>query len=160
MPGRCFVINDWFLEDLQGRNNDQAGEGSKDKQIEAAKFLDIFSRNSDRIAVMIGSSWSRKAYRLMKISQPDIRRVSKALWSLLYDSNKCILIHPDSVPKLTPEVIEAINDEDDHYLFQCYFYADADLLVTTDQRLYTSILESQIDAVRIQMRDDFLAEYL
>ncbi len=160
MPGRCFVINDWFLEDLQGQNDDPSSEAPKNKQIDAAKFLDTFSRNSDRIAVMIGSSWMKKAYHMMKVSRPEIRETSKILQSILYDPEKCILIHPDSAPALSAAIIQAINDDDDHYLFQCYFQANADLLVTTDQRLYNSILESPIDAVRIQMRDDFLAEYL
>lgn len=80
--------------------------------------------------------------------------------AVIKDSNRCLQINPSDIEPLPKELGKIIN-ADDHYLFQTYIAADADLLITSDKRLYD--LRERIAAhtnVNMQLRDEFLSEYI
>ncbi|MBU0519238.1 hypothetical protein KKA00_03665 [bacterium] len=56
MSKRCFVVNEWLLNDLLGENGKYAGE-------ESFWFLKKLKRKCDKIVVLTGSPWAEKAFR-------------------------------------------------------------------------------------------------
>ena len=145
------VINEWLFQDIKGEND-------QSKRRETARFLTQFAQGQDRFAALSGSPWMTKAHELMTHSAPEIRRLSKLLRSLILNPSKCRILQPEDVTDAAPQdAIDAAPDED-VYLIQTYYAADADLLITTDEGLYDAF-ESRQD-VEVVHRDALLNDYL
>ncbi len=156
MSPELLIINEWLLHDLRGDNG-------ADRQKEAIRFLKKLREKPDRIAVLRGSAWMKKAYELMKYDSPEQRRLSKFLHrTILLDSSQCQVYELTQLNPLPQEVEELFEknlaDQSDRYLLEIYFSANATLLVTSDERLLKAL--SHIQSLNIRLRDDFLREYL
>lgn len=66
----CWVVNEWLLHDLMGENGPI-------RQKEADLFLDCLLHQCDVIVFVEGSPWAKKAYKLMKLTDPTYRLLSK-----------------------------------------------------------------------------------
>ena len=75
--------------------------------------------------------------------------------SLLLDSERAIW--QLTTPAISEELLGKLPKED-VYLVSAYLSVGADVLVTTNQKLYDSLVGSEL--VSCQMRDDFLSDYL
>ena len=153
MSSECYVLDDWLLDDLLGRNEREA-------QMEAVRCLETLKEKCDRIAILEGSSWTDKAYKLMKREEVPLRKISKYLQEvILLDPQKCQKLHQDQVEAI-PEPLREVAHHKDIYLLETYFAADASALVTTDVKLHKAISDAQGANITIRLRDEFLAEYL
>lgn len=149
MTSRLLVVDEWLIHDL-------IGENSSHKQEEAGHFLEELIKRCDRIAVLRGSPWMQKAYGLMSYNDPLRRTLSKLLHRILRDLRKCAILEPNELRELPSELVAQVPAED-QYLVQIYLSAEADLLVTTDQKLNDSL--STFEDVHVKQRDDFLKGY-
>ena len=150
MTSKLFVINEWLLEDLLGTNN-------QTRQEESFRFIEALREKPDRIAVLRGSPWTDKAFKLMKHQDLIIRRLSKYLWlSILYDASKCVWLDRDELKNL-PDEVKTQSPEEDLYLVEIYFSVGANALITTDQKLFRALSATSI---HVNLRDDFLKDYL
>jgi hypothetical protein len=144
---RKFVVNEWLLHNLRGDNGEEA-------QREAERFLTTLWEQCDRLVVLWGSPWMRKAFALMKIPDEPIRQLSKLLQTLLRDAQECCLFHPDEVPPL-PAWGGQVRP-DDRYLVRVFCAAGVDVLATSDEPLREALEEH----MQVASRDAFLAQYL
>ena len=150
-PGKMLVINEWLFQDIKGENG-------QPKRRETGGFLTQFSQGQDRFAALNGSPWMTKAHELMTHSAPDIRRLSKLLRSLMINPSKCVILQSQDVENAAPQdAIDAAPDED-IYLIQTYYAANADLLITTDEGLHDAFVSRQ--DVDVVFRNAFLNDYL
>lgn len=151
MPARMLVINEWLFQDIKGEND-------QSKRRETARFLTQLAKGQDKFAALNGNPWMQKAYELMTHGAPDIRQLSKLLRSLIIDPSKCVILQPEQVADAAPQDAITAAPEEDVYLIQTYYAADADLLITTDEGLYDAF-EARQD-VEVIYRDAFLNDYL
>jgi predicted nucleic acid-binding protein len=99
-----------------------------------------------------------KAYRLMKHHDPLVLDLGKVLnQGLLRDSNNCVILGQHELTPL-PEELRQIDLKEDAYLFEAYFAASADQMVTTDRRLIEKV--ATIESLNLVLRDEFLQGYL
>jgi predicted nucleic acid-binding protein len=153
LPSECFIINEWLLHDLRGDNGQEAQE-------ESHRFLRRLKEKCDRIAVLSGSPWMEKAYELMRHSTPAVRTLSKYLHeAILRDSKKCRFLDQNEI-KTIPEDVRVLVPQEDLYLVETYYSADASALVTTDKPLYEALSTAQNPSINVRLRDDFLKQYL
>lgn len=153
MDSKLLVINEWIIHDLQGDNAQEA-------QDEAFRFLQAFQQSQDRIAVLYDSPWRQKIHGLMRQnSNRRIKMLSKFLQLILRTPNKCVYQHQSDIDAadIPADAIDAAPEED-IYLIQLYYAAQADLLVTTDHGLRNAFASR--DDVEITLRDEFLEGYL
>ena len=143
------VLNEWVFHDLLFENGDPAFR-------ETARFLVAFEESEDVLVIPAEERWKQKAHQLMKMSDLRQRLVSKLLRSLMLDADRAIRIQPEEDPPVPQELLDRLPCED-VYLVLAYVSAGADLLITTDQKLFRAIGEP--DDVNCRMRDDFLSEY-
>jgi hypothetical protein len=133
------------------------GDNGETRQKEADLFLDCLLRRCDIIVFVKGSPWTRKAYQLMKLAdRPDrrYRLLSKKLWSLLEDSKKCWHLEQNELQPLPEECRQVVNP-DDEYLVRALITANADGIITTDERLREALSNCNIPVI---MREDFLSQ--
>ena len=143
------VLNEWIFHDLYSCNGVH-------RQRQAALFLGSLVQSDDILVVPSEPRWTSKANRLMRFMDARRRAISKVFRSLYDDSDRTIRIRADAVEDVPDHLLGQLPIED-VYLVTAYLSADADVLVTTDVRLYESLAES--DLVTCRMRDDFLADY-
>ncbi len=144
------VLNEWIIHDLSGENGPR-------RQDEAVRFLEVLVEKCDRIVVLQTSAWMRKAYRMMKQTDPLIRELSRLLHQeVLRNPQKSRVLNPSEIPPI-PQILLDPVPEDDRYLIQTYLGGPADVLVTGDERLRNAL--SDKPDIRIRLRDDFLREY-
>ena len=143
------LLNEWVFHDLWGENG-------QCEQWEAEHFLRALVRSTDSLVVPDDSPWTRKAYQLMKLSDPRLRLMSQAFRRLCIDSNRALRVRPEGTEVIPRELLTQLPEED-VYLVSAYLSAAADVLVTTDVSLYEALVDS--DLVRCRMRDDFLDDY-
>ena len=151
------VINEWLFQDIKGENGQPNRTGNLSglpaQAIERRK--ELMTRFA---ALNVFSPWMTKAHELMTHSAPDIRRLSKLLRSLIINPSMCVILQPDDVSDAAPQdAIDAAPDED-IYLIQTYYAADADLLITTDEGLHDAFVSRQ--DVEVIFRNEFLNDYL
>ena len=145
-----YVLNEWVFHDLLGENDDNTLK-------ETGRFLVAFHRSDDRLVTPPERRWNEKAYRLMQMTDPRGRQISQLFHSLLRDSNRVVRPTPEDLPPIA----QALRDEtppEDLYLVLAYVATDADLLVTTDEKLHAALAQS--DEVSCQLRSEFLAAYM
>lgn len=151
MPSRRFVVNEWLLADLGGRNGGRARQ-------EACDFLKKIQQRPGLIVFQQGTPWAKKAYRLMKKTTAQARYASKLLHAILADSTCCVRIEPAAAPLLDERAAAGIPHKD-LYLVEMYLKASAHLLVTTDQPLVQALAHQPSLQVQAQLRADFLESY-
>lgn len=154
LVSKLLVINEWLFHDLQGDNEQKA-------QDETLRFLQTLHQRQDRIAILYGDNpWIRKFHGLMKHESPHIRNLSRFLrTSIIQDSSKCVYRHQSDIEAADiPADAIAAAPEEDIYLIELYYAAQADLLVTTDHGLHNAFAPR--DDVEIAFRDEFLEGYL
>ncbi len=144
------VLNEWIFHDLLGENG-------VDAQREAAAFLNALYSSSDKLVLPSELRWMQKAYQLMTLTNPLLRRSSKQFQSLLRDSERTLDSRRLGEVDIPGELLVKLPDED-VYLVSAYLAAGADKLITTDQPLSDSLDDT--DLVSCQMRDNFLSNYL
>ena len=143
------VINEWVFHDLLLENGES-------KFLETARFLIAFQRTQDWLVIPSEPRWNDKAYRLMMQSDPKQRQISKLLHGLLRDSGRAVRVRAGERPPISEDLFGCIPEKD-VYLIDAYISTSADLLVTTDIKLFDVLGES--DLVNCQRRSDFLSEY-
>lgn len=152
MPSQCFVIDEWLIHDLGGENGEKA-------QAEAITFLERLKEKCDKIAILLGSIWVKKAFRFMKHTKLFLREISKFFYEgILRDTKKCQFLNKNDLKPLPKDIREKIPEEKDVYLVETYYSAKANLLVTTDERSLYNFLSPL--SINIKLRDAFLKEYL
>ena len=143
------VLNEWVFHDLLFENGDLIFQ-------ETARFLVAFGESEDVLVIPAEERWKQKAFQLMTMSDTRQRLVSRLLRSLMLDADRAIQIQPEEDPPVSRELLDRLPCED-VYLVLAYVSAGADLLITTDQKLFRAIGEP--DDVNCRMRDDFLPWY-
>ena len=143
------VLNEWVFHDLLFENGDPVFQ-------ETARFLVAFRESEDVLVIPAEDRWKRKAHQLMTMSDTRRRLVSKLLRSLILDADRTIRIQPEEDPPVPQDLLDRLPSED-VYLVLAYVSAGADLLITTDQKLFCAIDEH--DDVNCRMRKDFLPWY-
>lgn len=152
MSSKCFVINEWLLHDLSGENG-------KNAQREAAMFLCKLKEKCDQIAILKGSPWAKKAYKLMSYTDPIVRELSKVLrLNILLDSQKCRQVDEQDLANIPQDVHSLVPDED-IYLVQIYFSVNAVALVTSDEEFYKCLSTVPDKRMQIVLREEFLKQY-
>ena len=150
-PAKMLVINEWLFHDATGENGQSA-------QSETERFLREFAQRSDRFAVLWGSPWIEKSHDLMTYNDIGVESLSILIQSLIWAADKCLVLQPEQVVDAAPQdAIDAAPDED-IYLIQTYYAADADLLITTDEGLHDAFASRQ--DVDVIFRNAFLNDYL
>ena len=144
------VLNEWIFHDLSFDNGTA-------KFRETADFFEAFQNSDDKLALPAEPRWKHKAFRLMTMSDPRQRSISKVLHRILRDSDQTVLVKDDA-PLKDPGSYHSVIPEKDVYLIIAYGAVGADLLVTTDIPLFEALVG--LDGVNGAMRDDFLHEYL
>ena len=145
-----YVLNEWVFHDLLGENDDNTLK-------ETGRFLVAFHRSDDRLVTPPERRWNEKAYRLMQMTDPRGRQISQLFHSLLRDSNRVVRPTPEDLPPIALELREKTPPED-LYLVLAYLATDADLLVTTDEKLHSAL--AQRDEVDCRLRNEFLVPYM
>jgi hypothetical protein len=147
---RVLVIDDWLIHDLRGENGHSA-------QYRAATFLTQLKRSPDRLAILLGSPWIRKAYALMKDPRPVFQVKSRQLHGeIISDSRKTIKYRFEDLQPL-PAQLQEVVPPDDRFLIQLFLASEADLIVTSDKRLIEAL--KTIPEIRITDRETFLIAY-
>ena len=144
------VINEWLFHDLLLENGEENFRST-------AKFLNALQNSSDRVILPAEKRWNEKANQLMKMSDPRRRQISQRLHRLLRDSDRAVRVWDEHKPSIS-ETLSGRVPHEDVYLVSAYISGGADVLVTTDNKLFEILFEC--DQVNCQMRDAFLAEYL
>ena len=144
-----YVLNEWVFHDLLGDNTD-------DEFQETGRFLIAFTRSNDGLVIPVEKRWNDKSYQLMRMTDPRRRQISQLFHSLLRDSRRAVRPTPEEPPTVSQELREQTPPED-LYLVLAYSAAQAELLVTTDEKLHAVL--AQHDEVNCQLRGDFLASY-
>ena len=90
-------------------------------------------------------------------SDPTVRAFRNLLNNLLYDSERSVLL-PAQDPPLNPQEWTNLVPDEDLYLAQAYVASDADILVTTDRELQSSL--GQFPGFNCRLRGDFLQSYM
>ena len=146
-----YVLNEWVFHDLLGENDGEAFR-------ETAEFLTSFAVSNDRLVIPNEERWKRKAFQLMELSHPLGRDFSKLFHGLLRDSNRAFLVtDEDEAPPISQELQNQTPPED-LYLVLAYVATNANLLITTDEKLHSAL--AQHDEVNCQMRNEFLTSYM
>ena len=144
------VLNEWILNDLRGDN----GRGAQEESFE---FLQALRISPERIAVLRGTPWLIKAYRLMKHSDPFVQSLGKFInQAFLLDLEKCLSLSEFDIVPL-PEGLREVDLKNDRYLFEIYYTARADVIVTTDERLIEKV--RMIEGLQLALRNDFLRTF-
>ena len=144
------VLNEWVFHDLLRENGVESFK-------ETARFLISFKDSDDRMVYPSEKRWKQKAFRLMTMSDPPGRLVSQLFHSLLRDSERTIPIKVENTRPIPQNLQDRLPSED-VYLVIAYVSSDADLLITTDEGLFSAFDEN--DNVNCQMREGFLPAYL
>ena len=152
LPTKVLVINEWLFHDLQGENG-------REKQLETFRFLQTLEQRWERLAFLKESQWAQKSWGLMGDNDLRLKPLSRLLQRILRNSNKCRILQQEDIEatEIPEDAIDAAPDED-IYLIQTYFAADADLLITTDEGLHNAFVSCQ--DVEVIYRDAFLNDYL
>ena len=145
-----YVLNEWAFHDLLSENGPDAFR-------ETAEFLTSFDRSNDKLVIPTEDRWTQKAYRLMRMTDIPGRQVSKIFRSLFLNSDRALHVKRGDPPPIDQELQEQTPPED-LYLVLAYVATDADLLVTTDEKLHSAL--AQRDEVNCQLRTEFLASYM
>ena len=143
------VLNEWIFHDLLCENG-------ANKFDETADFLVKLERSNDVVVVPAEQRWKKKAYQLMTATAPAQRIVSQNFHRLLRDSGRSIH-QPDAEKPQTSHNDYSWAPPEDVYLVEAYASYAADLLVTTDEKLFAAATGR--DDVTCKMRDSFLPEY-
>lgn len=151
MPSTPLILNEWVIHDLRGDNG-------KQQQSETFRFLGQVELKCDHLVLLRGSQWMKKAYKLMKETEPRLRLVSKFLHRVfILNPLKSTILNPNEVPAL-PDELQAIVPADDWYLIALHKAVPRSIIVTSDLRLVQAV--SNFPNVTICLRDEFLKEYL
>ena len=145
-----YVLNEWVFHDLLGENGDDTFK-------DTGRFLVAFHRSDDRLVTPPERRWNEKAYRLMQMTDPRGRQISQLFHSLLRDSNRAVRPTPEGLPAIA-QVLRDETPPEDLYLVLAYLATDADLLVTTDEKLHSAL--AQRDEVDCRLRNGFLVAYM
>ena len=143
------LLNEWVFEDLLGENG-------VDVFTETGMFLNAFYHSDDRLVIPSEKRWNDKAFRLMNMTAPQQRLLSKLFHSLKRDSTRAVHVKAEELPSISRELQENTPPED-LYLVLAYISSAADLIVTTDEKLHAAL--SLHDGINSQLRGDFLASY-
>lgn len=151
MPSQNIVVDEWLIHDLSGENGRKA-------QGQAYRFLSKLKDKCDRLVVLRGSVWVKKAYALMKSLDPDVQRLSRFLHlSILRDLKKCQYLEKCEVHAL-PEDVAAKVPRKDIYLVETCCSAATAAFVTTDRTLFDCLQAAC--HINVRLRDEFLEEYI
>ena len=143
------VLNEWIFHDLLCENGPSTFK-------ETADFVVKLEGSDDVLVVPAETRWKRKAYQLMTATAPAQRIVSQKFHRLLRDSRRSIHEPEVENPQTTHSEYSWAPTED-IYLVEAYSSLAADLLVTTDEKLFAAATERA--DMTCHMRDRFLAEY-
>lgn len=156
LDGQLLVINEWLIHDLKGDNG-------IDAQIETALFLQEFEQSNDRLAILDSSPWMAKFYELMdqtgpQTNDPFARGFSQLIRALIETPPKCLYLYQSDIAAAAiPQDAIAAAPEEDIYLIQLYYAAQANLLITTDHGIHNAFAPRQ--DVAVMFRNDFLPNY-
>jgi len=131
------VLNEWLWYDLRGENG-------KALQSESLSVLGRLLESTDRIVVVLSSSFVRKFWDLCREASTPAQRLAVVRFKALFvDSTKCVQLEPDSLPDISD--LKADCKKDDWYLIQAQRAQGAEsVVVTTDQPLIDALKSHSI----------------
>ena len=142
------VPDEWLVHDIWGDNGEE-------RQQEAVEFLEYLMRQCDRFLLRRPSPFLDKAYRLMKDTRREFRKISKSLrLEVLYNSQKTIYV--DESSPIPEELSEGVK-QGDRYLVEALVTNSEAVLVSTDEALIECL---RAKSLRACLRDKFLQAYL
>ena len=146
------IPDEWLLHDLRGDNGER-------RQKKAIEFLERLRRICDKLVVVKGSPWLKKARTFFEVRTPQMHEIGHFLWGVLIDSEKTLLFDLDDLQDIPAKMAETF-EEKDHYLLRAERTVPGSIIVTTDRRSLYEPLKEQFSYVKVQLRDCFLREYL
>lgn len=144
-----FVINEWLWAD-------SSGENGIDAQRQAFQIIVRFSESDHQIIIIEGSRFDQKTWALCKSTSTIVKRLVTAfLANVRQNSDRCLLLKPESAAALPEELASSIKD-DDRYLVRAQLSVSGAVLVTTDMPLREAVTRSGLPCLS---REEFLSQY-
>lgn len=144
------VLNEWLIEYMA-----QAGRGAY-----VSHLLDIIESKGDKIAVGLGTPFTRKFYKLNALyggpGRP-FRPIFRRFNLLLYNSSVVRLISAHEMAAV-PDYLAAAIHADDLYLVQVASMTTDRTIVTTDETLRGNLNEKE--GFKVFLLDEFCGHYL
>jgi len=146
----AFVINEWFWEDLSGRN-------PVARQSETFRVVEKLPASGHQIVIVEGSAFDKKAWAICKNSASMVAQRIGGLFvtTVRENLNICRILKAEELSPVPNEIAEKTNP-DDHYLIQAVLAAEGSILVTTDTVLRDAIVSAGLNGIS---REQFLTEY-
>ena len=144
-----FVINEWLWADSSGGNG-------LDAQRQAFDLITKLAVSEHQIVVIEGSRFDQKTWALCKSGNAIvISLVRTYLTNVRQNSDRCLLLRPETVAALSDELAASINP-DDHYLISAQLSITDAVLVTTDAPLREKVAHAGLPCLS---REEFLNTY-
>jgi len=144
------IIDEWLWADLNGENSPRA-------QGQSLNFIFAVFRKCDRIVIVKGSKFEKKAWSFTKHEDVRRREISKYFTrNFLYNSLKTHYLDSSSLPSV-PSNLAGMTNYDDHYLIQACLVIEDAVVVTTDKSLRAALLEC---GKSCEHRDEFVQNYI
>ena len=123
---KIIIPDEWLIHDLKGDNGER-------RQKEAFTFLERLYAKCDKLAILDGSPFLCKFYKLlMKDFRPRIREISKVFnLRIIRNADKCIKL---PIANELPESLKKVIPEDDQYLYRIQQTLRKGIIVTTDEK--------------------------
>lgn len=144
------LLNEWLFHDLLLENGEAKFQETKN-------FLRKLRDSEDSLVQPAERRWLEKAFALMSREDVLCRSASLLFHSILRDSDRTIRVNLEAMGSV-PNASYAGVPSEDIYLVQAYICAGADLLVTTDEGLFQSLVNNP--DVNCQMREELLSTYI
>ena len=144
-----FVINEWIWHDAEG-------EHGLAHQLLVLRLFECLATTDHRIVVIEGSPFDHKAFARYTNPDQTVKRIARQYQlTVRFNSNCCrVLTTPDVAP--LPEHLVSNFKDDDHYLVQAQLAIEGAIVVTTDGKLRTALLASDLPCIS---RDEFFQTY-
>ena len=141
-----YILNEWFWEDICGNN-------TLSDQQKVVRFLNLLLTTTDRIVIIIGSKFDKKAWYACREEQHGVGK--SFLLGIRQDLSRCKLLKESEVPIFPDELKNKVKD-DDYYLVQAALAVPNSIIVTTDNPLITSMRETGIPCIH---RDELYNQF-
>ena len=144
-----YVLNEWVWGDLRGENG-------VEKQGETFKLLCVMLEKADRLVVVKGSAFDKKAWDLCGADDVLLRKMGAFYrGNFRFNSGACIELNQAGLGGL-PDVLADVEARD-RYLVQSLRAVAGSILISTDRYLLAVVNRNGMNC---QHRDEFVPVYL
>ena len=144
-----FVINEWLWHDSSGTNG-------RPLQLQSYEVITRLGASDHQIVIIEGSAFDKKAWNICKSQDPVVAGIARAyIISLRQNSDRCRILHPQTVADL-PIALAAATKADDHYLLHALVTVEGAILVTTDMPLHQAVEGASLSCLS---REEFWNTY-